>query len=123
MKPGSQADSRQHTLQERHPAWDHAVSTFRRNIYRQRPRCPLSWCLALSNQGWSSESPAVSYDELNGVLQFSPTHRNCCAAEVDIASVEINVRVAGLQAQCAALAGIKFHDAAQIKHKIRGTIT
>ena len=66
------------------------------------------------------KSPAISDNELNRVLQH-PARGKRSAAEVDVSGVEINVRVAGLQAQRAVLAGIEFHNPAQIEHKIRGT--
>src|SRR5258707_4696618 len=69
-----------------------------------------------------SESPAVPDNELNGVLQFSPTHRKRSPAEIDVAGVAIYVRVAGFQPQCAPFAGVEFHDASQIEHKICGAV-
>src|SRR5579862_9221886 len=121
MPPGLQADWRPQRPPARHPAQSRDQAMFFRNNFLPLPRCPLSSCLAVSKYSWSSESPAVSKDELNRVLQLSAAGRKRSPAEVYVASIEINMGVAGLQAQRAVLAGIKFHNAAQIEHKIRGT--
>src|SRR3984893_14784323 len=67
------------------------------------------------------ESPAVSKHKLNAMPQLSAVARNDYAVVIHIARAPVNMCVTQFDSQRAALAGIKFHDAAQIQNKICGT--